>query len=126
MLKLFLPEATLEEWALEAKADLQSQHLVIAEDKTVVPLTPAVHFSKLVSGSDDKHLLSKVKSAAQLQNLGAEQMRESVIVGETAYEVVSGYIAEIQEPAGSAEGAGQPQGTSEAEQLAAFLLDKLT
>ncbi len=125
MLKLFLPEATLEEWAVEAKADLQGEHLVIAEDKTVVPLTPAVHFSKLVSGSDDKHLLSKVKSAAQLQSLGAEQMRESVILGETAYEVVSGYIAEMQDSAGAAEGA-QSEGTSEAELLAAFLLDKLT
>jgi hypothetical protein len=126
VLKLFLPEATLEEWAVEAKADLQGAQLVIAEDKTVVPLTPAVHFSKLVSGSDDKHLLSKVKSAAQLQSLGAEQMRESVIVGETAYEVVSGYIAEMQDSAGGAEGAPQSEGTSEAEQLAAFLLDKLT
>ncbi len=125
MLKLFLPEATLEEWAVEAKADLQGERLVIAEDKTVVPLTPAVHFSKLVSGSDDKHLLSKVKSAAQLQSLGAEQMRESVILGETAYEVVSGYIAEMQDSAGAAEGA-QSEGTSEAELLAAFLLDKLT
>jgi len=125
VLKLFLPEATLEEWAVEAKADLQGERLVIAEDKTVVPLTPAVHFSKLVSGSDDKHLLSKVKSAAQLQSLGAEQMRESVILGETAYEVVSGYIAEMQDSAGAAEGA-QSEGTSEAELLAAFLLDKLT
>ena len=121
--KLFLPQAMLEEWALGDKADLKDGKLVIAQDKSTYPVTPAVHFVKLVSGSDDRKLIAKVKSEEQLQKLGAEHLAESVILGETAYEVVSGYLTDVPSPA-PAKPAPKKGANPEADLLAAFILDK--
>jgi hypothetical protein len=114
-----LPEAVLEEWSAAQKADLHDNRLVISEDNTEIPLVPAVHFSKLVTGTDRAKLLSKVKTRDQLETLGAEQLHDSVVLGEAAYQVVAGYVAEL---AAKSEGPATP----DAELLAAFILDKLT
>jgi hypothetical protein len=117
--KLFLPQATLEEWLAAEKADLQEDSLVIPAENATYPLTPAVHFTKVVSGEDERGLVNKVKSKAQLDALSAEQMMDSVILGDDAYEVVPGYTAEVSAP-----GAGKKAG-SEADLLAEFFLNKL-
>ena len=119
--RYFLPEAVLEEWSLEQKADLQETRLLISEDKSAVPLVPAVHFFKLVSGVDERKLLSKVKTRDQLQAMSAEQIHDSVILGDAAYEVVPGYLAEVSP--GGAKGSSPGPDT---ELLEAFILDKLT
>lgn len=123
-MKLFLPQAQLEEWALEDKADVKDGVLVVTGEEGVYPVTPAVHIVQLVTGEDDNDLVARVKTEAQLQALGAEQMADSVLLGDTAYEVVPGYVAEIPiapSDAGSAD--GKPG--SEADLLAAFLLNKM-
>jgi hypothetical protein len=122
VLRLFLPETTLEQWALEGRADLRDNRLTIGGEKASFAVTRAVHFSQLVSGADEKRLLGKVKTQPQLQHVGAEQLRESVIVGEAAYEVVLGYIAEL--PPSGRDATGQTD--SEADLLASFLLNKMT
>ncbi|HET9452291.1 MAG TPA: hypothetical protein VFO83_15480 [Aggregicoccus sp.] len=118
MTRLFLSQTQLEEWALADKADLQDDQLVIAGESTRVPVVPAVHFVKLVSGSDDHALVAKVKTEPQLQSLGAEQMADSVLLGESAYEVVPGYVAEVAAPA-------PRKNAPETDLLAAFLLNKM-
>ena len=81
-MKLFLPQTQLEEWALGDKADLKDGKLVVmAEGGASFPAVPAVHFVQLVSGEDTHKLVAKVKTEAQLQSLGAEQMADSVILG---------------------------------------------
>ncbi|NVJ06672.1 hypothetical protein HUW63_15665 [Myxococcus sp. AM001] len=123
--KLFLPQAQLEEWALADKADLREGRLVVmAEGGVAFPVTPAVHFVQLVSGEDTQGLVARVKTEEQLARLGAEQMADSVLVGDNAYEVVPGYVAEV------AAGAPRPEGAdskpdSEADLLAAFILNKM-
>jgi hypothetical protein len=120
--RLFVPQGKLEEWALGDKADIRDGKLVVVAEKSSFAVQPAVHFTKLVSGTDDKKLLRKVKTEDELQKLGAEHMADSVLLGDTAYEVTGGYVAEV--PAGKA---AQKKGvTPEAEALAAFLLDKLS
>ncbi|MBF5041439.1 hypothetical protein FGE12_03505 [Aggregicoccus sp. 17bor-14] len=120
MTRLFLPQTQLEEWVLADKADLQDGQLVVTGEPTRVPVVPAVHFVKLVSGADEHTLLAKVKTEPQLQGLGAEQMADSVLLGEAAYEVVPGYVAEVAGPA-----AAPRKDASEADLLAAFLLNKM-
>ncbi len=123
MTKLFLPQAQLEEWALADKADLREGKLVVmAEGGTTFPLTPAVHFVQLVSGEDSQGLVARVKTEEQLARLGAEQMADSVLVGDNAYEVVPGYVADV--PGAPAEGGGK-RPDSEADLLAAFILNKM-
>ncbi len=122
MLRLFLPEATLEEWAAEGRADLKDGKLLIDSSQGPFGVAPAVHFLRLVSGTDAKRLLSKVKTSAQLEQMGAEQMSDSVIVGEDAYQVVPGYVAEVPPGSAALDGKEPP----DADLLAAFLLDKMT
>ena len=118
MTRLFLSQAQLEEWALADKADIQDDQLVIAGEPARVPVLPAVHFVKLVSGADEHGLVAKVKTAPQLESLGAEQMADSVLLGDNAYEVVPGYVAEVAAP-------GPRKNTPETDLLAAFLLNKM-
>lgn len=124
-MKLFLPNATLEAWTVEEKADLKDGRLVLTETKATYPAVSAVHLHSLVSGTDDHKLLAKVKTDEQLRALGAEHMSDSVLIGETAYEVTQGFITEVAAPAAKAEKA-KTAGSPEADMLAAFILDKLS
>jgi hypothetical protein len=124
--KLFLPQTTLEEWATTDKADLADGKLVVREGPSSHPVTPAVHFSKLISGDDTHGLLGRVKTITQLGELGAEHMADSCIVGDTAYEVAEGYVTEVVVAAAPPKAeAKKKSGSPEADLLAAFILDKL-
>lgn len=130
-MRVFLPQSTLETWALEDKADLHDDRLVVPGDAHAegYALTPAVHFVQLVSGSDDARLLARVKTASQLAGLGAEHLHDSVLVGENAYEVVPGYVADVPEPDAATPSATAQTSRTEPQPpedlLAAFLLNKL-
>ncbi|WP_257456287.1 hypothetical protein [Archangium lipolyticum] len=123
-MRLFLPQTLLEEWALEDKADVKDGVLVVAGEEGVYPVVPAVHIVQLVTGEDANGLVSKVKTEEQLERLGAEQMADSVLLGDTAYEVVPGYVAEVPVPPSDAS-SGEGKTGSEADLLAAFLLNKM-
>ncbi|MDY7225222.1 hypothetical protein [Hyalangium rubrum] len=121
-MKLFLPQAQLEEWALGDKADLRDGKLVVAaEGGASYPTVPAVHFVKLVSGEDTHQLVAKVKTEPQLASLGADHLETSVLVGETAYEVVPGYVTEVA----VAPRPGDKKPNNETDLLAAFILNKM-
>ena len=123
-MRLFLPQAQLEEWALEDKADVKDGQLVVTGEQGVYPVTPAVHILQVVSGEDTQGLVTKVKTEDQLKTLGAEQMADSVLLGDTAYEVVPGYLAEVPIPPSDAPSEDGKPG-SETDLLAAFLLNKM-
>lgn len=124
-MKLFLPQKTLEEWALSEKADLVEGKLLVTETKSSHSVAPAVHFSKLVSGEDTQGLLGRVKTSTQLTALNAEHFADSCIIGEAAYEVVEGYVTEVQAPAPAKPDTKKKTNSPEADLLAAFILDKL-
>ena len=115
-MKLFLPQTTLEEWATADRADVAEHALVLSGDTVKYPVEPAVHVKSLVSGPDEHQLLRKVKTDAQLSELGAERLSDSVVAGETAYDVESGYVVEVPD-AGEA--------PTETALLADYLLNKL-
>jgi hypothetical protein len=125
VLRLFLPQTSLEEWALEDKADLRDGRLVIQADGGPWPVEGAVHFVKLVAGTDVQKLVSRVKTDSQLAQLGCERLEDSVVLGDSAYQVVPGYVAQIAAPP-AAKNTDPRQGSSEADLLAAFILDKMS
>jgi hypothetical protein len=122
-MRLFLPQTQLEEWALEDKADIKDGVLLVAGEEGVYPVTPAVHVLQLVTGEDTNGLVTKVKTEDQLKSLGAEQMADSVLLGDTAYEVVPGYVADVSLAPSDESEEGKPD--SETDLLAAFLLNKM-
>src|SRR5215475_10773605 len=114
--KLFLPQSTLEEWAGSDQADVRDQALVLSGETAKFPVEPAVHMKALVSGPDEHQLLKKVKTEAQLAELGAERLADSVVAGDTAYDVVSGYLVQVPD---------QAPAPTETALLADYLLNKL-
>jgi hypothetical protein len=124
--KLFLPQRILEDWSGNEKADLEEGKLVVKDPKSSHPVSAGVHFVKLVSGNDTNNLVGRVKSMAQLDELGAEHMADSVILGDTAYEVEPGYLTEVPpEPKARPPDPKKKPISPEADLLAAFILDKL-
>jgi hypothetical protein len=123
--KLFLPQKTLEEWALAEKADLADGRLVVKEGGSSHPVSSAVHFQKLVSGEDTNGLVGRVKTTEQLQGLKAEHFADSCIIGDAAYEVVEGFVTEVQNTPAAKADPKKKSASPEADLLAAFILDKM-
>jgi hypothetical protein len=95
---LFVSQAMLDSWAEQGKIDFVGNvmTLLAGEGKgRSYALDPAVRFMKVIGAETDPHaLLHKVKSAAQLRELGAEPAGDSCILGDVAYEVQPGFLAE--------------------------------
>lgn len=155
---LFVSQAMLDAWAGQGKIDFVGNVMTLLSGEgrgRSYALEPAVRFLKLVGaeGPDPHGLVQKVKSVAQLRALGAAPMGDSCILGDVAYEVQPGFLAEVSAlQAAGARGAaaggaaaggppaagarGRPLGTTplpkeleerrkEAEALARFLLENL-
>ena len=123
--KLFLPQKTLEDWSGSEKADLEDGKLVVKDTKSAHSVVAAVHFVKVISGTDAHQLTGRVKTMKQLDELGAEHMMDSVLLGETAFEVVPGYVADVPAPTAASKNDRKKPISPEADLLAAFILDKL-
>jgi hypothetical protein len=95
---LFVSQAMLGSWAEQGKIDFVGNvmTLVTGEAKgRSYDLEPAVRFMKVLGADTDPHgLVHKVKSVAQLRELGGEPVDDSCILGDVAYEVQPGFLAE--------------------------------
>src|SRR5689334_8172276 len=99
MAAVFIAQSTLDEWSDQGRIRLDGTILTLLHENRTVPLKPAVRFTKLVGAPTDAHsLLGKVKSHEQLAALSAEHFMQSVIVGDTAYEVVEGFLGDLRAP----------------------------
>ncbi len=95
---LFVSQAMLDSWAEQGKIEFVGNvmTLLAGEGKgRSYALDPAVRFMKVLGADADPNgLVHKVKSVAQLKELGAEPVDDSCILGDTAYEVQQGFLAE--------------------------------
>ena len=136
---LFVPQSVLDKWSEKGRVELKGHVLTLIREKKSFQLTSAVRFVKMEAGEDVKGLLQKVKTLDALKQMGAEHYRESVILGESAYRVQQGFLADanalrraagVSQAAAEKKAAGaekQRQSEKEGEQdlLAQFLLDNL-
>ena len=92
MARLFVSQTQMDKWTQEGKVRLDDDVMTLPAMSRSFKLTSAVSFTAIVGGDDKKRLLGKVKTDAQLQQLGAEHYGNSVILGETGYECVEGFV----------------------------------
>jgi hypothetical protein len=119
---LFVTQAMLDSWAEQGKIGLVGNVMtLLAGDGQgrSYALDPAVRFMKVLGGDEDPGgLVHKVKSAAQLRELGADAAGDSCIVGDAAYEVQPGFLAEagaVQAAATARSAApGRPEASAQA------------
>jgi hypothetical protein len=95
---LFVSQAMLDSWAEQGKIDFVGNvmTLLAGEGKgRSYALDPAVRFMKVLGLEQDPNaLVHKVKSVKQLREMGAEPAEDSCILGDVAYEVQPGFLAE--------------------------------
>lgn len=114
---LFVSQAMLDSWAEQGKIDFVANVMtVLAGDGNgrSYALEPAVRFMKVLGAdSDPNGLLHKVKTRVQLKELGAEPVDDSCILGDLAYEVQAGFLAEAAalQAAATARPEASPAGT---------------
>lgn len=95
---LFVSQAMLDSWAEQGKIDFVGNVMTLLAGEgrgRSYALEPAVRFLKLLGeGRDPNGLVHKVKSVAQVKEIGGEPVDDSCIVGDVAYEVQPGFLAE--------------------------------
>lgn len=91
---LFVPQTVLDKWSEQGRVQVEGNVLTILGEGTDFELTAAVRFIRMEAGSDTARLLQKVKTTEALRQMGAEQYLESVILGECAYAVQQGFLAD--------------------------------
>jgi len=150
---LFVSQAMLDSWADQGKIEFVGNVMTLLSGEgkgRSYALEPAVRFMKVLSADADPHqLVHKVKPLSQLREMGAEAAGDSCILGDLAYEVQPGFLAEasvLQAAAAAPTGAPRKkpdelrskalgsaplpkeleEKRKEAEALARFLLDNLS
>lgn len=102
--QLFVSQETLDIWMAEDRVSVDGDVLTLPGGTRQFSLKTAVHFLADVTETGDPHgLLGKVKDVEALTALGGEHVSDSVILGDTAYEVKEGFLGT---PSGTAEEAG--------------------
>ena len=91
---LFVPQTVLDKWSEQGHVRVDGTVLTILGEERAFALTPAVRFLKMEAGQDRSGLLQKVKTIDALKAMGAEHYLESVILGESAYQVQMGFLAD--------------------------------
>jgi hypothetical protein len=93
---LFIGQQTLTTWTDQDKVEFHDNVMTIKADGRRFKLVEAVRFIKVEGGDEDvPGLLGRVKTNEQLESMGAERYRDSVIYQDVAYKVQEGFIGEV-------------------------------
>lgn len=96
--RLFISQGRLDAWSSEDRVKLDADVMTLSGDGRAFRLRPAIRFLRVsgqtAQGTDPHQLVGRVKLLDDLIRLGGEQFMESVIVGDTAYDIQSGFLGE--------------------------------
>jgi len=135
--RLFWPQQMMDDWVVEEKAVVENDVLTVTDDHRKYQIHQALHFMADVADGTDPHgLVGKVKEIETVLAMGAEHYMDSVIIGDTAYQVVQGFtgipvhdpnrasrkISDISQAVKTQAGEAEQD---DREMLANFLLDNL-
>jgi hypothetical protein len=112
---LFVPQSVLDRWSEQGRIQVDGNVLTILGEHKSFALTSAVRFIKMEAGEDSAGLLAKVKTTDALKLMGAEHYMESVILGENAYQVQQGFLADanaLRRAAAASQAAAAKAGTA--------------
>jgi hypothetical protein len=104
--RVFIPQVALDQWMSESVAELRDGELTFSSEGGVdgpflavfaagrrLQLTEAVRILSEVSGAADAvDLVGRVKARGQLDEMGAEIVQTSMLVGEAAYDIEPGWL----------------------------------
>ena len=91
---MFIVQEDLDRWVDEGKIEFTDGVMTLLEAGRPIKLVSAVRFLSMVAGEDELSLLGQVVPVDKLGEMEAEHYRDSVIVGDNAYQVEEGYVGE--------------------------------
>src|SRR5690606_21160193 len=90
--RVFFPQLRLDQWGVEGKIDLTGTELVVLAEGRRYAIEESVRVVAEVTGANDPHkLVGKVRPKSGLDEMGAEILENSMILGDNAYDVVPGW-----------------------------------
>lgn len=90
--RFFWPQELLDEWIVDEKISLEGPTLTINSEDRTYEVQQAVYFEADVGDGADGHgLVGRVKEIATLEEMGAEHYMDSVLIEDSAYQVVPGF-----------------------------------
>jgi hypothetical protein len=93
--RVFFPQQALDAWLEQGRIALVGDELTITPEGRRYSLTTAVRFiAEVAENSDPRDLVGKIKTLEQVQELAGEYTAGSVIIGDSAYEVIDGFLGE--------------------------------
>jgi len=94
--RVFFPQAMLDILVQLGKVDLDGEQLVLTDGGYHYTIEEGVRVTREVTtGEDPARLCGKVKSRSELADqLGAELLGSSMLLDDSAYDVVPGFMAE--------------------------------
>ena len=91
--RVFLPQEALDHILEDGESGLEDEFLTLGGQR--FRLETAVRFmAEVAEGGDADGLVGKVKSVSQIEAFDGDHSADSVIVGDNAYEVIEGFVAE--------------------------------
>ena len=96
--RFFVSQEALDALVDSGVASIDVDSLSVVPRRLKAHVTPAIYVSKEIEGKGDPNqIVGKVKSLDAVTAMKADHYRDSLIVGDTAYEVVEGYLGEAPE-----------------------------
>jgi len=92
--RVFFPQLLVDQWGIEGKIDLSASELILLAEGRRYTIEETVRIVAEVTGANDEHqLVGKVKPRRALDEIGAEILENSMILGDNAYDIVPGWTA---------------------------------
>lgn len=93
MARLFISQERIDSWSAQDKIALDGDEMTLVDDGRSFEIEPAVYFVKVAGDEEDaQDLIGKVKTEEDVVALGGDVYMNSVILGEIAYDVKSGFV----------------------------------
>ena len=90
--RVFFSQASVDQWGIDGKIDLIDGELILLAEGRRYKVEEAGRIVTEVTGAnDDRKIIGKVKPKRALDEIGAELLETSMILGDNAYDVVPGW-----------------------------------
>ena len=96
--RVFFSQEAVDRWLADERIALDGATLTLVPSGPSFRLTSGVRFmSEVAGGGDANALVGKAKTLESIAELAGEHAAGSVVLGDDAYEVVDGFLAELLE-----------------------------
>lgn len=94
--KVFFPQQALDRILDQGRGRMDGDRLILADERyPAYILSPAHRVRRVAGGGDDPYRLAgKILSEEQVREVGGSVYMGSLVVGETAFEIESGFLGD--------------------------------